>query len=58
MATGWKFIGGKWYYLNGSGQMLTGWQWIGGKWYYLYADGSMAANTRIGGYWLNSSGTY
>lgn len=58
MATGWKFVGGKWYYLNGSGEMLTGWQWIGGKWYYLYADGSMAANTRIDGYWLNSSGTY
>ena len=33
MQTGWQKIGGKWYYMNGSGAMLTGRQKIGGKWY-------------------------
>lgn len=58
MATGWVMLGGKWYYLKSDGAMVTGWQWIDSHWYYFYGDGSMAANTRIDGYWLNSSGTY
>ena len=28
MTTGWQFVGGQWYYLNGSGEMQTGWQCV------------------------------
>ena len=58
MATGWKSIGGKWYYFDNSGSMLTGWIQSGGIWYYLKPDGSMAANEYCDGYWLNSDGTW
>lgn len=33
MATGWAMVGGKWYWLDGSGAMATGWRKVGGVWY-------------------------
>lgn len=50
MATGWNYLGFKWFYFDtGSGAQLTGWQNLGGKWYYLDPsnDGAMAT------YWLD-----
>lgn len=40
MATGWKSVDGKWYYLNENGAMAAG-DWIRyhGQWYFLNADG-------------------
>ncbi|COS98449.1 choline-binding protein F%2C point mutation [Streptococcus pneumoniae] len=36
MATGWKYVRGKWYYLdNKNGDMKTGWYQDGSTWYYL-----------------------
>ena len=37
MKTGWQFINGKWYYMNGDGAMLSN-QWVGNYW----VDGSGA----------------
>jgi glucan-binding YG repeat protein len=39
MTTGWQQIGGKWYYMNSSGQMVTGTQVIGGKTYVFNSSG-------------------
>ncbi|MBQ3665696.1 MAG: hypothetical protein II919_06290 [Lachnospiraceae bacterium] len=56
--TGWSNIGGKWYFFNDKGVMKTGWQEIDGKIYYLKKSGEMAAKEWIGGYRLNSNGTW
>jgi len=40
MATGWKQIGGTWYYFNAGGDMVTGWKTINGTKYYFNADGA------------------
>jgi len=56
MKTGWANDNGTWYYLDTSGAMQTGWVNDNGTWYYLYSNGSMAANTKINGYKLSSSG--
>ena len=67
MLTGWQWLGGKWYYLNGSGAMQTGWQSIGGSWYYFYGEndsnrgngdgwGAMAVNKVIDGWMVYESG--
>ena len=59
MQTGWQYVGGKWYYLNGSGEMQTGWQYVGKKWYYLNGSGMMETGWQyVGGKWyyLNGSG--
>ena len=65
MVTGWKYMNGAWYYFNKrfdggvEGLMKKGWQKINGTWYYFYpSDGKMAHNTRINGYYLNSSGAW
>ena len=65
MKSGWQKINGYWYYFNKSsdngvyGMMRKGWQYIDGNWYYFYyGDGKMAANTWIGGYYVNSSGAW
>ena len=36
----------------------SGWRCIGGVWYYFWSDGTMAANTRVNGYYVNSSGAW
>ncbi len=47
MATGWKQIGGYWYYLDQSGAMKTGWLLDNMKWYYLDpSSGRMYTGTR------------
>ncbi len=57
MATGWRMIDGKWYFLQeGNGDMATGWKMINGTWYYFHDDGSMAANERVGDYYLTGMG--
>ena len=58
MFTGWLKQSNIWYYLNGSGAMLNGWQQIKGKWYYFYSSGKMAANTKIGSYFVNANGEW
>ena len=39
MQTGWQNLGGKWFYLDGSGAMATGWRTIGGRRYYFNSSG-------------------
>jgi glucan-binding YG repeat protein len=39
MTTGWQKIGGKWYYMNSSRQIVTGTQVIGGKTYVFNSSG-------------------
>lgn len=59
MQTGWLNLNGTWYYLAPSGAMYgQGWHWINGKCYYMHASGAMAANTRIGGYYVDGSGAW
>lgn len=41
-ASGWRYIGGKWYYYQDYNKQ-TGWLLLGDLWYYLNPDGSMAA---------------
>lgn len=41
VATGWRFIGGTWYYFNSYGIMQTGWIYTNGTWYYTDASGAM-----------------
>lgn len=36
--------------------MATGWKYIGNNWYYFYNNGSMATDSRIGDYYVTSSG--
>ncbi len=66
MKVGWQKINGYWYYFNPvsdsygyEGMMAkSGWRCIGGVWYYFWSDGTMAANTRVNGYYVNSSGAW
>ena len=58
MAKGWQKIGRNWFYFNGSGHMLTGWQKIGVNWFYFKNSGAMAANEKIGTYYVNASGAW
>lgn len=46
-ATGWKLIGGSWYYFYSNGTMATGWVKNGGKWYYLKSSGEMATGWNL-----------
>ena len=58
-ATGWRSIGGKWYYFDTRGNMKTGWQKVNGTWYYLNQSGDMATGWKqLNGTWyyLNQSG--
>lgn len=42
MVTGWKYIGGGWYFFDKkTGAMKTGWIYDSGSWYYLGEDGKM-----------------
>lgn len=54
--TGWKEVGGKWYYMDLEGIMQTDWVNDGANWYYLYLSGEMARNTYIGQYYLGWDG--
>ena len=55
MATGWKEIGGAWYYLEDSGVMANT-KWIGS--YYVQVDGTMATDKWIGSYYVDASGLW
>ncbi|MGL4850560.1 MAG: hypothetical protein ACRC28_16845 [Clostridium sp.] len=57
--TGWKYINGKYFYLNNNGQMQTGWLNLNGRWYYLNNSGEMQTgwlNLNGKWYYLNNSG--
>ena len=59
MQTGWKQLGGKWYYYASSGAMQTGWQQIEGIWYFFENSGAMAKGWKQTGgswYYLSASG--
>lgn len=45
-ATGWRMIGGQWYYYQDYVKQ-TGWLQLGDTWYYLNQDGSMAAGVTL-----------
>lgn len=45
-ASGWRAIGGKWYYYQDYVKQ-TGWLTLGDVWYYLNQDGSMAAGVTL-----------
>ncbi|EOU1989209.1 hypothetical protein C4D27_10625 [Clostridium perfringens] len=47
MVTGWKELGGIWYYLNESGAMVKGWQTISGKTYYFNDSGHMLVGKQV-----------
>ncbi len=48
-----------WYFFGGSGAMKAA-QWLEwkGEWYYLTENGRMAADTDIGGYYVNADGVW
>jgi hypothetical protein len=54
MKTGWVKDNNKWYFLNGSGEMLTGWIRPGGTWYFLEKSGAM----KTGWLWDNNKWYY
>ncbi len=73
MLSGWQKVGRAWYLLNAThdgtfGRMLEGWQRVDGRtgkptsansWYYLRpGSGAMAANTRVGGYYVGPDGRW
>lgn len=64
MKTGWHKDSNMWYYFNTKGNGTEGvmavntWKKVNGNWYYFYKDGKMAANTRIGKYYVNKSGAW
>lgn len=45
--TGWKSIGGKWYFFDNNKRMKTGWLEDNGKKYYLGTDGVMVSRTSL-----------
>jgi glucan-binding YG repeat protein len=55
METGWKYLGGKWYYFDASGGMATN-RWV--EDYYLTESGAMATNTWIGKYNVGPDGKW
>ena len=61
MASDWWYEdeNGDWYFFGGSGAMKAA-QWIEwkGEWYYLTETGKMAADTDIGGYYVNAEGVW
>lgn len=60
-ATGWKKIGGYWYYFDpATGVKVTN-KWIGsdkGGWYFLQNNGTMAVSTWVGDYYVNKNGKW
>ena len=59
MATGWKQLSGKWYFLQDTGIMATGWLDQNGTKYFLNNDGSMVTGWHTEGdkkYFLTDSG--
>lgn len=55
MVTGWKWIGGSYYYLDDSGVMLSN-AWVGD--YYLLPTGEMATNQWVDGYYVGADGRW
>ena len=45
--SGWKEIGGKWYYFGNGGALKTGWLKDNNMWYYLQGDGTMVTGYKI-----------
>ena len=52
VTSGWKWIGGNWYWFESDGVMATGWQKISGKWYYFDSDGVRQSGwQKVSGKW-------
>ena len=47
ITTGWKEIGGAWYWFDDLGYMVTGWKEIGGAWYWFAENGAMATGSMM-----------
>ena len=61
MASDWWYEdeNGDWYFFGGSGAMKAAcWVEWKGEWYYLTETGKMAADTDIGGYYVNAEGAW
>ena len=56
MATGWKQVGDKWYYMNGSGEMQAN-KWISGI-YYVKGNGEMTTSEWVEGYYVDGNGVW
>ena len=58
MATGWRAIGGKWYYLEANGKMAAN-KWVNSV-YYVKADGAMATDEWVDGnrYYVDADGKW
>ena len=55
----WQYIGGKWYFFDGTGYMKTGWIDWNGKWYYCDSSGAMLSNTTTpDGYQVGADGAW
>ncbi len=58
-SSGWKLIGGVWYYYNNDGSKATGWKYVNGAWYYMDVYGRMKTGWILSNgkwYYLYSSG--
>lgn len=53
----WRQDSKGWWYSD-SNSYYTGWKLINSNWYYFYSDGYMAANDKIGDYFVNSTGAW
>lgn len=59
LATGWKLINDKWYFMNNDGVMQKGWIQSNGNWYYLNDNGEMVSNTVTpDGYTIDKNGRW
>ena len=59
MTSGWQFVNGAWYYLNGSGEMQTGWQYVGNNgiiWIPMVLCRRAGSRSEDSWYYLNGNG--
>ena len=54
--TGWKKVGGNWYYFYDGRAVVNGVFTVGGKTYLFDGDGTLACNKRVGDYYSDANG--